>query len=177
MIATYLLTTGIVVVAVCTGIEQWKSWILSRKNWDDVIAELQPTPTADITVIALEFLNPEQSSVTTTVESRLTSLGGLEGLRRMRANGEVLIALAAQAERWSPETTRTLVAQMRHDGAELRRAARWLSFPLLYACTGRGQASIQCAAAAYYRMIYRLLDAFRELSPKYLSSLNAAVWN
>lgn len=86
-----------------------------RKNRGDVIAELEPTATAQITLIALEYLNPSQSAFRTDPSTWLACLGGIEGVKRMRRNGDLLIVLAAQAERWNPPATRSLVTQMRRD--------------------------------------------------------------
>ena len=177
MILTYLLTGGTSLLAAGVVVQQWKSRVLTRQNWDEVIARLQPTATAEITSIALEYLNPGQLAFKTNAATWLTSLGGIRGIKHMRINGDLLIALAAQAERWNPEATRSLVMQMRHDGAELRRTSFWLSLHFLDARGERGRACVERAAAAYYRMIYRLLEAVRDLSPNDFVSLNNAVWN
>lgn len=178
MILTYCVTTGTVLLATHMLAEQWKSQVLTKKNWDDVIAELQPTVTTEITTIALEYMNPGQTAFTSKSGTELVRIGGIKGVRRMRKNGDLLIALAAQAERWNPEGTRSLVTQMRRDGAELRRGAVWLAFnTLLYGQDQRGMLRVQKVAAAYYRMIFRLLDAVREFSPNDLASLSNAIWN
>ncbi len=174
---TYLLTAGVVGVAVYVLVEQWKSRILTRQNWDEIIARLQPTGAIEIMAIALEHLNPEQLAVRTDPSTRLADIGGPRGVQRMRRNGDLLIALAAQAERWNPEATRSLVTQMRRDGSELRQAAFWLSLHVQDIHFDIGSAYLQQAAAAYYRMIYRLLDVAREYSPNKLASLNKAIWN
>lgn len=174
---TYLLTIAILAVATLILAEQWKSRVLTRQNWDDLIETFQPIDTSEIMAIALEYLNPEQLAVRTDPIGRLAALGGIKGVKQMRRNGNLLIALAAQAERWNPEATRTLVAQMRRDGSELRRATFWVLLHLLNVRHAMASAYVQRAAAAYYRMISRLLDATRECSPNELASLNKAIWD
>lgn len=177
MVITYVLTTGTVLAAGRIAVEQWTSRNLTRLNWDQIVAQLQSTPMNEITCVALEYLNPGQTAFRTNAATRLSSLGGIKGVKLLHSNGGLLIALAAQAERWNPEATRSLVKQMRRDGAELRRSAFWLSLHLVDPRSERGTACIQRAAAAYYCMIYRVLGVANEFSPSNLASFSNAVWH
>ena len=174
---TYLFSAGVVAVATYILIEQWKSRVFTAQSWDDLIAKLQKTDTNEIMAIALEYLNPGQLAVRTDPMARLASVGGIEGLQRMRENGKVLIALAAQVERWNPEATRTLVAQMRREGAGLRRTTFWICLHVPSKRREIAYAYVQGAAASYYRMISHLFYVVRECSPNELASLNKALWN
>jgi hypothetical protein len=66
---------------------------LAGLSWEDLLAKLKPVETDGITAVAVE-LNPRDSQAGMKPEHIWKMIGRGEGLSRMRANSEVLIALA-----------------------------------------------------------------------------------
>jgi hypothetical protein len=88
-------------------------------------------------------------------------IGKADGLRRMYANAEVLIALASYAHRWNPAESVVVGERMRRDGITLRRATFALSVGLTLGYDKlRVPFSVQEAASAYYLMRTRLLALY-----------------
>ena len=59
------------------------------------------------------------------------SLGGYEGLTKMRENAEIMLALAAYAQRWNFTEAVIVTERMRLDAALLRRAVRRVELSLI----------------------------------------------
>jgi hypothetical protein len=72
--------------------------------------------------VAVEYLNPEEFHVEMKQHDIWSMIGGAEGLTRMRANTDVLLALAAYAKRWNPEKGDAVAERMVRDAMALRRA-------------------------------------------------------
>lgn len=131
-------------------------------SWDDLIGRLEPVPAEGLTRIALDYLQPRpgQLAIETDVMWRLVGEG--EGLRRMQANAEVLIALAGLAQQWNFHESVVVAERMRRDGLALQRAVQELVFGMMH---GQGRATgpfcVQEAASAYYLMRERILALYQ----------------
>jgi len=93
------------------------------------------------------------------------SLGGYEGLKRMRQNAEIMLALAAYAQQWNFEEAVIVTERMRMDAASLRRAVRHVELGMLPAqllprFTIMLPLHAQEASSAYYLMRQRLLALY-----------------
>lgn len=150
---------------------------LSSLKWEELIAKLEPVETDGITAVALEHLRPGSSQLGMEAEELWKMIGGAKGLASMRANADVLIAIAAHAEQWSLLAEgQTVAARMRGDGLALRRAV--VSISLGMTC-GYGKTRVSSyiheAASAYYLMRLRLLALYQADHAARYPSLAAAV--
>ncbi len=114
-----------------------------------------------ITKVALDYLQPRQGQRRINVDEMWSLVGGAGGLRRMRANAEVLIQLAAFAQQWDLQESVIVGERMRREGLALRRAALKIHAGIVF---GYGEAtcpfSVQEAASAYFLMRHRLLALY-----------------
>ena len=94
----------------------------------------------------------------------------------MRANADVLIALAAHAQEWSPEEGVIVAERMRRDGLALRRAVVGLGLGMTCGYgKGRAASYISEAASAYYLMRLRLLALYQTTHAARYPSLAAVL--
>jgi hypothetical protein len=77
------------------------AWQLYQLDWNDLLRQLQPISGVAVTAIGDEYLNPTPHQLGPEPVDIWRGLGGLEGIRRMRRNARILIALAAYAQRWN----------------------------------------------------------------------------
>jgi hypothetical protein len=134
---------------------------LSRMSWEDLVARLEPVRSAGIARVARDYLEPSKRQIDLEPFHIWEMVGEEEGLRRMRANAEILIALAGYAQRWNFDESVVVAERMRRDGVALRRAVFELSLGVALGDTRtRGPFSVQEAAGAYYLMRQRLLALY-----------------
>ena len=134
---------------------------LSRLSWDDLLSKLEPVPMGGISTVALDYLQPSKGQITIETDDLWALIGGTDGLRRMYANAEILIALAGYAQRWNVNESFIVVERMRSDGIVLRRATHRLSMSLVLGWGRvRGPFRVQEAASAYYLMRQRLMALY-----------------
>ena len=76
---------------------------LHRCDWNELLTHLQAVPRAPVSEVATDYLNPQPNQLILEPMDVWAAVGGIEGVRRMRHNADVLIALAAYAERWNFE--------------------------------------------------------------------------
>ena len=148
----------------------------SSTTWEELLARLQPVPSHDLTTVALDYLHPRKGQIAIGTDQLWQMVGGTEGLRRMSANAEVLIALAGYAQRWNSEEGGVVAERMRHDGLALRRATNKLSLGLLLgSARASGPFYVQEAASAYYLMRQRLLALYETSHAGRYPQLSAAL--
>ena len=103
-------------------------------------------------------------------------VGGSEGLAQMRANADVLLALAGYAQQWNFEESVIVAERMRRDALTLRRATFRIAFGLLFNYgKARGPFYVQEAASAYYLMRVRLLALYETSHAGRYPGLSAAL--
>jgi hypothetical protein len=107
-----------------------------------------------IPAVAAEHLNPVCSETGMKPNDIWNLIGREEGLSRMRANSDVLIALATYAQRWNHDEGLVVAERMRRDGMALRRAVVGIGLGMTCGY-GKGSRSILCARS--HRRL--LLDA------------------
>ena len=160
---SFLLPFGVVVALVVVSLTRThlRASRVARLDWDDLVGKLKPVPFAGVSAIALDYLQPRKGQMRIETDELWTLIGGYDGMRRMYENAEVLIALAAYAQRWNPGESLIVVERMRRDGVLLRRASQRL---LLRYVLGSDQLlgpfSVQEATSAYYLMRERLLALY-----------------
>ncbi len=134
---------------------------LSNLGWHELVARLEPLPVDAIAYMADEYLNPVKGQIGLDPNAAWISIGGEDGLRRMRANAEVLIALAAYAQRWNFHESVIVAERMRHDGVALRRALFYLAWNSKLARRKvYGPFYLQQAVSSYQLMRQRLLALY-----------------
>ncbi|MBB6143647.1 uncharacterized protein YchJ [Silvibacterium bohemicum] len=97
-------------------------------SWDQLLSRLTPLGKVGIHEVASAFLTPTSQELDPRQDSgRLESrdiwdfVGGIEGLKRMRQNADVLIELAYYVRRWNPEAA-AVAEQLRLDAKEIKTA-------------------------------------------------------
>jgi hypothetical protein len=134
---------------------------LAGLSWEDLLTKLEPVETDGITAVAIEYLNPVSLQVGIKQDDIWNMIGRAEGLSRMRANSDVLIALATYAQRWNLDQGVIVAERMRRDGMALRRAVVGIGLGMTCGYgTGRVPSYIHEAASAYYLMRLRLLALY-----------------
>ncbi|MFZ1087111.1 MAG: hypothetical protein WAN35_19275 [Terracidiphilus sp.] len=137
-----------------------------RRGWHDIVAELQRLNTEELSAVAIDFLTPHQGQIDLEPGAIWESLGGYRGLRKMRENAEVMLALAACAQQWNFTEAVIVTERMRMDAAQLRRAVRRVEVGLIPSrMLQRFQLTLplhaQEASSAYYLMRQRLLCLYQ----------------
>jgi hypothetical protein len=151
-------------------------------SWEELLARLQPVSRAGIEEVASAFLIPTREELDSRqFEKHLEPrdiwdfIGGVEGLKAMRHNAEVLIDLASYVSRWNPEAV-TVAEQLRLDAGEIKNA---LSSIERARRKGRLASvfAVQAprAAAAYYLMTQRVYALYAINQAALLGQLKAAI--
>jgi hypothetical protein len=149
---------------------------LGEMNWDALLSKLKPVDTDAITAVAVEHLNPGSSAAGMKPDDIWNLIGRAEGLSRMRANSDVLIALATYAQRWNVDEGLIVAEQMRRDGMALRRAVVGIGLGMTCGYGKRRVSSyVHEAASAYYLMRLRLLALYETSHAARYPSLAAAL--
>ncbi len=141
---------------------QRKSIKLNSRGWEDLISRLGLLDIAGLKIVAQDYLDPQQEQTRLEPEDLWNLVGGREGVRTMRANAELMLALAAHAQHWNFVEATIVGERMRQDALRLRKAVRRIelgSIPhfLLHGYWLRTPLYLQEATAAYYLMRQRLL--------------------
>ena len=149
---------------------------LASTSWNDLLARLATVPTKGITEIALEYLQPSRGQIGIQTDDLWAMVGGSEGLAQMRANADVLLALAGYAQQWNFEESVIVAERMRHDALTLRRATFRIALGVvLNYGKARGPFYVQEAASAYYLMRVRLLALYETSHAGRYPDLSAAL--
>ena len=138
---------------------------LDGRDFDALLASLEPINLEGLSCVARDFLEPRRGQISMEPEVIWQLLGGDLGLRRMRANADLLLAFAAHAAQWNDEEGRIVAERMRRDALHLRSALRQIRLGMLsQLVTGRHWVSVpfqlQEAASSYYLMRQRLLALY-----------------
>ncbi len=149
---------------------------LSETSWDQLIRDLERVPMVGITKVAIDYLQPGKGQLAIETDEMWYLVGGDEGLRRMQANAEILLQLAAFAEQWNRQESIIVGERMRREGLILRRAVNKVNRGLAF---GYGRAMgpfyVQEAASAYYLMRQRLLALYETSHVGRLGRLSMAL--
>jgi hypothetical protein len=149
---------------------------LGELSWEDLLTKLEPVKTDGITTVAVEYLNPGNFHLGIKPDDSWNMIGRAEGLSRMRANSDVLIALATYAQRWNLDEGLVVAEQMRRDGMALRRAVVGIGLGMTCGYGKRRLSSyVHEAASAYYLMRLRLLALYETSHAARYLSLAAAL--
>ena len=151
-------------------------------SWDELLARLLPVSRAGIQEVAAAFLEPTGRELDPRQVDRHLDprdiwdfVGGIEGLKTMRRNADVLVDLASYVSRWNPEAL-VVAEQLRLDANEIKIA---ISRIQKAGRRGRLEASFSIqasrAAAAYYLMTQRVYALYEISQSGLLAQLKAAI--
>jgi hypothetical protein len=137
----------------------------AQRDWHDLVAGLQPVDFEGVSTVALDYLTPHRGQIDLEPEKIWQFLGGYDGLKKMRQNAEIMLALAAYAQQWNFEEAVIVTERMRLDAASLRRAVRRVELGMIPARLLRRfhftlPLHAQEASSAYYLMRQRLLSLY-----------------
>jgi hypothetical protein len=143
-----------------------------------LVGKLEEVPMDGITKVAHDYLNPIKGQLAIQTDEMWVLVGGEEGLKRMKANAEILIQLAAFAEQWNRQESIIVGERMRREGLALRRAVRKIRWSLWF---GSGRATspfcVQEAASSYFLMRQRVLALYEASHVGRYGSLSSALGN
>ncbi len=153
---------------------------LDGRCFEDLVAALAPVNLSGVRAVARDFLEPRSGQVAMEPEVIWHLLGGEAGLRSMRVNADLLLAIAAHATHWNEEEGAIVAERMRRDAIRLRSALRQIRIGMLsQIITGQHWVSVpfqlQEAAGAYYLMRQRLLALYETSHVGLLPRLAQAV--
>jgi len=135
---------------------------LLRCDWNELIGKLETIPQMEVARIGDDYLNPRSNQIEIEPADIWTAIGGLEGVRRMRRNARVLIALAAHAQRWNFTESVIVMERMRRDAMQLQRATLQIT---LRTCLHLGSLRVPFhlheSTSSYYLMTKRLLTLYQ----------------
>ena len=160
---TALLLTCVLALCLAAGlaVSHAKAKRLAALNWEDLLSQLEPVQTIGIRTVAMEHIHPRKGQIDLEPNDLWEMMGCEDGLRKMRENADVLLALAAYAQRWNPVEGVIVAERMRRDALSLKRATKHVWWTVHF---GVGRATgafyLHEAAAAYYLMRQRLLALY-----------------
>jgi hypothetical protein len=137
----------------------------ARKDWRTLVAGLRPVDFAGVSAVATDYLIPRGVQNELSPDEIWEFLGGYEGLKRMRENAEIMLDLAAYAQRWNYAEAVVVTERMRHDAAVLRYSVRRVQLGLIPSRIFRRfrftlPLHAQEASSSYYLMRQRLLSLY-----------------
>ena len=134
---------------------------LLSKDWQTLVASIEPMHMRGLELVALDHLHPEKNQLRLEPDEIWGLVGGNEGLRRMEKNADLMIALAAYVRNWNYDQAIIVAERIRHDSILLKRSVRRIRWG---SRLHRGQLRIPFyvhqAAASYYLMTRRLLTLY-----------------
>jgi len=141
---------------------RWRTRQLSFLTWKQLVEQIQPVKNEGIQTLALDYLEPTHNQTGRNMEEMWDLVGGTKGLKRMKNNADVLIALAEYAEGWNTDESAIVAARMERDGLALRRAVVGLGLGITCGYGNqRVSGYLQEAASSYYLMRKRLLLLYK----------------
>jgi hypothetical protein len=169
------------VLILIAGYYYWRNRRSSPANFEELFAQLKWIDRNNIAQVALDLVDPSgrpkvDEAAATMEPSQLWNLiGGLDGLKILERNSEVLIALAFYVQQWYPEAL-PIAARLRLDARELK----W-HVERLQAAAQKGNLQIsfpfyaQRAVVTYYLMTRRVLGLYEAANFSMLADLQRAL--
>ena len=149
---------------------------LLRRDWDDVLAELRPVHLDALRLIAQVYLQPEKDQLRIEPQEMWELLGGLKGIRRLKANARVMLNLAVFAQRWNREQGPIVAEMIRREAVRLDRAVFRLELIfLLHLGLMRVPFHLLEAASSYYLIRGRLIGLYQVSHIGLMPRLEAAL--
>jgi len=162
------LLLGVVALAL-VGAALWSQFSTMRvdqRSWVDLVSALKPIEFDHIRSVARDYLDPRGGQISLEPPELWLMLGGKEGLRRMRENAKLMLALAALAQQWNFDEGVIVTERIRRDALRLRKSVRRVEMALTFHSVMRHSATLipfhlHEAASAYYLIRQRLLALYQ----------------
>jgi hypothetical protein len=130
-------------------------------DWDSLVSQLLPVPSAALEKVAMEHLRPDRQQVGLEAEEMWTILGGWEGIERMGHNADLMIRLAAYVRVWNFDEAVIVSERIRQDAIVLKRALMRIRIQIYFSrYKVRIPFHVHQAASSYYLMTRRLLSLY-----------------
>jgi hypothetical protein len=151
-----------------------------KQEWHELVARLSPLNVVELSTVAVDYMTPHPNQIEMDPGEIWEFIGGYEGLKKMRANAEIMLALAVCAQQWNFAEAVIVTERMRHDAVSLRRAIRrvelgFIPLSLLRRFRYSLPLNAQEASSAYYLMRLRLLSLYETSHAGRYSALAAAI--
>jgi hypothetical protein len=174
-IAAVVITT-VSVVCFATIQSHLRMRRMRSATWEELFAKIQTVHSEGLEVVALDNLHPKANQLQLEPPDMWQLLGGINGLKRMRDNAKVLIALAAYVQRWNYVEAVIVAERMRRDAVHLKRAVLHIHLEMLLRTKWmRVPFYVHEAATSYYLMRQRLLALYESSHVGLLPRLREAL--
>ena len=151
------------------------------RDWGLLLGRLEAVNNRSIAEVALDFIDEtgqqrrDEGSATLEPERIWKLVGGLEGLKALEANCEVLIDLAFYLQQWYPDAL-IVTEQLRLSARDIEwHFNRLKSAQKTGKLKGAFAEYAQPAVATYYSMTRRLLDLYEQGNFPMLAELRKAL--
>lgn len=135
---------------------------LYQCDWEHLLTKIEQVSVVTVSALGDEYLNPTPEQLGPEPFDLWVGMGGLEGVRKMRRNARVLIALADYAARWNFTEGVIVRERMRQDALHLERATFQIMVrAFLHMDTTRSVFYLHDSIAAYHLMTKRLLALYQ----------------
>lgn len=170
-----MITLFLVLIAVQVRFAYRRRKLFSQ-DWDGILLRVEQVNFAELRAIADCYLVPGKDQLTIEPTEMWETLGGITGFRKLGHNTDVMLMLAAYAERWNVEDSRIVSAMMRRDARRFRQAAFRIELAVLlpYAVV-TANLSLQEAIAGYCLMRQRLVGLYQSAHAGRVHLLQAAL--
>ncbi|HEY6847092.1 MAG TPA: hypothetical protein VI320_12830 [Terracidiphilus sp.] len=130
-------------------------------DWDTLVARIQPVPFESLETVALDNLQPGPRQLQLDPDEIWKLVGGLDGLKRMNHNADLMIQLAAYVRVWNFDEAVIVAERIRQDAIILKRALHRIKLQGVFrAYRLRMPFYAHQGASAYYLMTRRLLALY-----------------
>ncbi len=171
--AIYVLIIFVSLLILALVREELKKFQFARKTWGELLSEVNTVNIEGITLAALECTSHQAFEP----DDVWTMIGGWNGLKRMQANANLLLALASHATNWNSEACVGIAEQMRGDARAIHKAVRRIRWQRHFGNqTGLFSSDTLGTVCAYYRMSECLMTLFERSPSRRYGQLTAAVW-
>lgn len=145
-------------------------------SWEDLLSQLQHTNILGLREIADCYLHPNEQQLRIEPGSMWKTVGGLEGIKKLNANCDVMLKLAIYAERWNDLNGRVISEIMRRDALRIKSATLQIEAAMLsrHGLVYLGL-ELQEAISSYCLMRARLLGMYGQCHAGLLPRLEAAI--
>lgn len=163
----YALLSVVGMVLVWVAVRSRKPSVrLDQRSWGELVSSLKRVEFDHVRSVAQDFLEPKEGQIALEPPDMWLMLGGRDGLRRMKANADLMLILAAHAQRWNFDEGVIVTERIRRDAIRLRQSIRRVETALAFHSLMRRSTSfipfhLHEAASSYYLMRQRLLALYQ----------------
>jgi hypothetical protein len=176
------MTLLIVLVFLLIGVGSYQvHFLLARRKlasltWEEMLAKIEPIEFEGLQAVAECYLQPGKDQLCLEPNHMWDMVGGLEGIRRLKANAQVMLDLAVFAESWNAEQGPVISEMIRRDAIRINKAVLRIQLSLLFRISFvRAPFHLQEAASSYYLIRGRLLGLYHNSHIGLLPRLEAAL--